>query len=483
MIKKILFTFFLILNSYNLSYAENNLKSDEVFEQIKKSVVSITTRINHSPTGAAGSYVGTGFLVNKEQGIIVTNRHVVDGVSSAIYDITFFNGRESGAKLLYYDNWADFAFLKVDPDKIPGNITPIKINPNDLKTNKNIFVLGKSEGQDFSMHQGRITSLYMTADTLPYHNFRMSLNVKGGSSGSPVCNDKGEAVGLVFAGADSYVLAVNINYVKDTLDALVKNEQPAKNRTGILLGYYSLDKVKKFSKFSEKIIDDYLKKYPDSLNRALAIDSVINDSPATKEDLRLGDIIWEVDGKEIGPNLYLFDKLIAQSKDEVTLTIYRNGEKLSRKVQLYDSKINKVDKFLLFGGAYFFEPSDFSKVVSDFKSPGIMVSNITPGTSFYNLFPFVERVPLAININECEGKKITNLQDFADIIPSLIKKKYFQCSYINYGIYYGFNRSLINNRSLNLVDVQYNDLDQPPTLFYFDEKDLSWKSKFVALGN
>ena len=126
LIKIILFLIFqLFCFTSTIGYAEVNQKS---LEYAKKGIVSIDTRISVAAYINVGSWRGTGFIADKQCGFIVTNAHVVGRASVGTYFVTFYNGQQSEAKLMYYDPLVDFAVLVIDPSEIPVDSEEIKFS-------------------------------------------------------------------------------------------------------------------------------------------------------------------------------------------------------------------------------------------------------------------------------------------------------------------------------------------------------------------
>ena len=100
--RSILVGILLLLNA-PVSFSKNMFKA-KAMEKAKRSVVTV-----HASTSlkAYGSIItkkeGTGCIVDKTQGLILTNRHVVDPMALNTYNITFYNGEQADAKLCYYD--------------------------------------------------------------------------------------------------------------------------------------------------------------------------------------------------------------------------------------------------------------------------------------------------------------------------------------------------------------------------------------------
>ena len=102
-----------------ISYA-NAVTLTKILEEANQYTVKIQNSIEkpYVEDGYAGR--GTGFLVDKVNGLILTNAHV-SGSSPAINEINFKNRKPVSAKQVYIDPELDLAIIKVDPSLIPKN--------------------------------------------------------------------------------------------------------------------------------------------------------------------------------------------------------------------------------------------------------------------------------------------------------------------------------------------------------------------------
>ena len=112
----------------------------EVFNKIAgevgKSVVSINS-IQEDGRGAAG----TGVLINSD-GLILTNKHVVEKVSESVTIVTH-DSEEQQAKVVGKDSTNDIAFLQVD--NIPKNIPPARLADSaSVKVGDKVLAIGKT---------------------------------------------------------------------------------------------------------------------------------------------------------------------------------------------------------------------------------------------------------------------------------------------------------------------------------------------------
>ena len=85
------------------SYAAQGSQDEITFAEAEKYTVKIRTQINYPfYDDAKTSSIGTGFLINREKGLILTNAHVV-GRSRSIVKVMFKSNKYYKAKKLYVD--------------------------------------------------------------------------------------------------------------------------------------------------------------------------------------------------------------------------------------------------------------------------------------------------------------------------------------------------------------------------------------------
>ena len=149
----------------------------QILDKIQKAVVTIDSRISLSAYKARTTGSGTGFIADKKNGLIVTNAHMISPASIGIYFITFFNGQQAEAKLLYYDSWQDFAVLKTDSTLLPKEALEIPFAKEPPKLGQDVFIVGNNEAQDFSFHTGYLSNLYDINGEMPQHTYIVNLNV------------------------------------------------------------------------------------------------------------------------------------------------------------------------------------------------------------------------------------------------------------------------------------------------------------------
>jgi S1-C subfamily serine protease len=443
-------------------------KKTESLEQLKKSIVSIRVDIPVAAYGPVGRFYGTGFVVNKKENIIATNAHIAGQAQiCAQCVVTLHNGREVDAHILYIDPIRDLAFLKAkDMDSLGGEEVVFEKDTPTL--GEKVTIIGKNENNHFSVQTGTIASCHEISGILPQQSLRVSLNAQGGASGSPIFNEHGKVIGIVFASdrlTSSFALATNV--VLDSLTQ-VNNTQSccdSKDFAGIgrfslgaVLEYKSIDEWVRYCRFPDDEAKDYSKKFPDAFSRILVVGGLINDSPAQKQ-LHVGDVILKANDKEIGPNLYTFEKIIdeaGKNKKPITLDIMRMGKKQTLHISPYDLGKKEVTKILDFLGAFFFEADESLIHRMGPKDHQVFACNLKPSSPFTEAFPvFRDSLNTAVAVVEIDGKPIKSIEDMVNIIPKIMKKKDFFIKFQSFYINIGYNGQPSFNQNQCLATISY----------------------------
>ncbi|WP_068085870.1 Do family serine endopeptidase [Polycladidibacter stylochi] len=137
--------------------------------------------------------LGSGFVIDGKQGIIVTNNHVIEG-SDAI-TVNFNDGSKLQAKVLGVDEKTDLAVLKVEPK------APLKEagfgNSQKLRVGDWVMAIGNPFGLGGTVTVGIVSARNRNINAGPYDNFiQTDASINRGNSGGPLFNMDGEVVGI-----------------------------------------------------------------------------------------------------------------------------------------------------------------------------------------------------------------------------------------------------------------------------------------------
>ncbi len=174
----------------DLSFLTQNkqLKEEEIVKQSIPAIVSVEAK------GEEGKNKnGTGFNIAAD-GLIVTNFHVVQNASSI--KVIFPDGKSFYSNDVKQINDADIVIIKLNSQDLP--CLPLELQK--IRDDELLFtIIGNPLGYRQIAVRGRLGSYYQYND---YFIFEIQAPVKKGSSGSPVINAEGHAVGIVFAHRD-----------------------------------------------------------------------------------------------------------------------------------------------------------------------------------------------------------------------------------------------------------------------------------------
>ncbi len=448
-------------------------------EKIRKSIVSINSRVPVSAYKNPGSWIGTGFLVDGKNGLLVTNNHVVGRASIGTYFATFHNGQQAEAKLVYYDMYADFAIMRVDSAELPVDFEIVEFTDDAPKLGAKVFIVGNTEGQGFSFHDGYLSDLFEISGEMPQGSYVINMNSTGGASGSPILNADNKAIGVLYGGGKTHSLALKGAYIQHVLKELNSDREfPNRKHIGIITQLTSLDKAVKHRSFPKNEMDKYLKDFPDARNRAIIVRSTLPGGTA-ESLIKPGDIIWQVDGKQIGADLCMFDLLLSQTKnDKAIFTIFRDGKKIEQEIALYDLNNNKISRMLDFAGGLFFQADDYISAKAGVPLGSVVLANVQTGSSFSSIPEmFVQDYKnlYRIQIKTFNGDTIKSLDDLIFSMNKAIKQKYINIEYQNYLPYSAnFGGDWISAQEHLMQDITFDSIDNKPRVLKFDNVKSEW---------
>lgn len=257
--------------------------------------------------------MGSGFVV-EEDGIILTNNHVIEGADE-IY-VRFNDRRELKAELIGADKRSDLAVLKVDADDLPA----VKLGKSkDLKVGEWVFAIGSPFGFDYTVTSGIVSA---KGRSLPNENYvpfiQTDVAINPGNSGGPLFNMDGEVVGInsqIYTRSGGFMgvsFAIPMDVAMEVVDQLKGKGYVARGWLGVLIQEVNKDLAESFG-----------------LDRPYGalVAQVVQDSPAEKAGIKTGDVIIKYEGEEIDFSSEL-PHLVGRTKvgEKVKLTVVREGK-------------------------------------------------------------------------------------------------------------------------------------------------------------
>jgi S1-C subfamily serine protease len=144
---------------------------------------------------------GTGFVVSP--GRVVTNAHVVAGVSQPVVEVP--SGGAMPGRVVYFDTRHDLAVLAVDG--LPAD--PLALSA-DLPNGSQAAFAGYPHGGPFQSKPATVQDITTVlvpdiygSNTAPENIYRLAGDVQPGNSGGPLLTAEGQVAGVIFAKATS----------------------------------------------------------------------------------------------------------------------------------------------------------------------------------------------------------------------------------------------------------------------------------------
>ena len=294
----------------------------KAIESARPSVVNISgektissqanLQAGHSNDGRRVNGMGTGVVIDP-RGYIITNHHVVNGVSKI--RVSLADGEECSAKLVQRDEETDLAIIKIDsPDPLPV----IKIGrSSDLMLGETVVAIGNAYGYPGTATTGIISELHrpvQVSDAQFYDDLiQTDASINPGNSGGPLLNIDGEMIGVnvaVRAGAQGIGFAIPVDQVLDVAAGLLA-------ATGKKTTWHGLH----LSDAEEEI--------------EVVVGSIAEGSPAAEAGLLSGDVVTDVDDMEIKRAIDFHRAMLERSPGEkVELTVIRDDESVALEMEL-----------------------------------------------------------------------------------------------------------------------------------------------------
>lgn len=274
------------------------------------------------------SSLGSGFVIDGVEGLVVTNNHVIEGADEII--VNFSDGSKLKVdKVLGKDPKSDLALLKVTPKK---PLADVKFGSSaTLEVGDWVLAIGNPFGLGGSVSVGIISAKSRDINSGPYDDYlQTDAAINKGNSGGPLFNMDGDVIGVNTAIISPTGGSIGIGFAvpSDTVVAVVDQlKQFGRMRRG-WLGV-------KIQTVNEDIAETL--GVPD--NMGALVSAITPESPAAKAGLEVGDVIMKFDGKDV-TTMRGLPKIVAQAPigKAVDVEVLRKGEtkKLSVTVGLME---------------------------------------------------------------------------------------------------------------------------------------------------
>lgn len=311
----------------------NNFPVVQIAKTIGPAVVGIANF--QSSTGFFGqgglteTGSGSGFIIDVQNGYIVTNNHVIDGAQKIL--ISLADGRNINAKLVGADPRTDLAVVQITG---VSNLTATQEGDSTkLQVGEPVVAIGNPGGQEFarSVTAGVISATNRILDIPGESSFNLiqtDAAINPGNSGGPLVNYQGQVIGINSAknqepGFEGMGFAIPISDALPTILQLIEK------------GYASHPGL------NVQIDPRYTAEFASQQGwpEGAYVSKVMFGGPAQEAGILPGDVITKINGKVVKSSLELTHELFKYKPgDKVTVTIFRKSKTLNLTVTLTEIK-------------------------------------------------------------------------------------------------------------------------------------------------
>jgi len=230
---------------------------------------------------------GSGLIVDPK-GFILTNNHVVEEADE-LYVTLSTEKKEFKAKVIGRDQPTDVAVIKIEAENLPVAILG---DSDKIKTGDWAIAIGNPFGLNQTVTAGIISATGRSQMRIAeYEDFiQTDAAINPGNSGGPLLNLRGEVIGIntaIFTRTGGYQgigFAIPINMAKAVMKSLMETGKVTRGWLGVAI---------------QDITPDLAKSFNLATSQGALIGDVTPNSPAERAGVQRGDVVVELEGREI----------------------------------------------------------------------------------------------------------------------------------------------------------------------------------------
>ena len=273
--------------------------------------------------------LGSGFIL-AEDGVIVTNAHVVAGADRVV--VTLKDGREFEGEVIGADPVTDVAVIRIDAADLP---TVSVGNVDQVRPGEWAIAIGNPLGLDNTVTAGIISATGRSSADVRIPDKQVNFiqtdaAINPGNSGGPLLNEQGEVIGMntaIIGGAQGLGFAIPISTVQDVADQLLTTGR-------VVHPYLGIRMVDVTDRLKAQLDANPNAPFTVDVDSGVLIVEVEPNAPAAVGGLQPGDVIQSINGTSIATGEEV-QVMVRDSRvgDRLTVTVQRDGETVETVIQ------------------------------------------------------------------------------------------------------------------------------------------------------
>ncbi len=312
-----------ISTSSTIQVEENPLLKDPFFRRFFEGMPQ-------GPRDRKSQSLGSGVIIDSENGYIVTNHHVVGKADKIIVHLE--DGREFEAKVVGSDSDTDVAVIEVEA----RNLNALELGDSDaLRVGDFVVAIGNPFGLGHTVTSGIVSALGRSGLNIEeYENFiQTDASINPGNSGGALVNLRGELIGINTAiigraGNVGIGFAIPVNMVNGLVAQLVEYGEVKRGQLGVYI---------------QDLTPDLAEALDLGDKTGALVTEVIPGTAADDAGLQSGDLITEVNGKQIKGAASLRNTVgLLRVGSELDISYVREGKEKSLSTKIKSSAGTEV---------------------------------------------------------------------------------------------------------------------------------------------
>jgi S1-C subfamily serine protease len=361
--------------------ADDAKRWQQTLERITPSVVVIRMDRPRGYEGVGrGNSQATGFVIDAEQGLILTNRHVVTG-GPVTAEAVFLDNEVVDLVPVYRDPIHDFGLFRYDPGALHHLVpTSLPLRPQDAAVGTQIRVVGNDSGEKLSILDGTLSRLDRPAPVYGggYSDFdtfyiQAASATSGGSSGSPVIDLDGDVVAMNAGGKTTAATAfyLPLDRVVRAVE-LVKQGKPVPRGTWLTRSEHTpFDELHRLG--LTEATESEVRRRDAAATGMLVLREILPGGPAA-DLLKIGDVLVSVGGEPVLDFVTLERLLDDAVGRDLAVEVERDGKRVTATIPVRDLHASVATSMLELGGGVLHDLSLHQARITQIPRTGVFLA-------------------------------------------------------------------------------------------------------------